>query len=78
MPPPKSVRIVIPRWAQLVLLPLLLLLVWTVAGAVRHVVFLFLVRCSSPSSSIRWCGVSGGRGSHVEQRLRSSISHSQR
>jgi predicted PurR-regulated permease PerM len=41
--PPKPVRIVIPRWAQLVLLPLLLLLVWTVAGAVRHVVFLFLV-----------------------------------
>jgi len=43
MPPPEPVRIVIPRWAQLVLLPLLLLLLWTVAGAVRHVVFLFLV-----------------------------------
>src|SRR6476659_2033916 len=41
--PSKPVRIVIPRWAQLVLLPLLLLLLWTVAGAVRHVVFLFLV-----------------------------------
>jgi predicted PurR-regulated permease PerM len=43
MPPPRSVTIEIPRWAQLVLLPLLLLLVWTVAGAVRHVLFLFLV-----------------------------------
>jgi predicted PurR-regulated permease PerM len=43
MPPPASVTIQIPRWAQLVLLPLLLLLVWTVAGAVRHVLFLFLV-----------------------------------
>jgi predicted PurR-regulated permease PerM len=38
--PPK---IVIPRWIQLVGLPLLLLLIWAVAGAVRHVVFLFLV-----------------------------------
>ena len=43
MPPPASVRIEIPRWAQLVLLPVLLLLVWAVAGAVRHVLFLFLV-----------------------------------
>jgi predicted PurR-regulated permease PerM len=43
MPPPAPVTIQIPRWAQLVLLPLLLLLVWTVAGAVRHVLFLFLV-----------------------------------
>lgn len=43
MPPPAPVPIAIPRWAQLVLLPLLLLLVWTVAGAVRHVLFLFLV-----------------------------------
>ena len=33
----------IPRWTQLVLLPIVLLLVWTVAGAVRHVLFLFLV-----------------------------------
>jgi predicted PurR-regulated permease PerM len=38
--PPK---LVIPRWIQLVTLPLLLLLIWAVAGAVRHVVFLFLV-----------------------------------
>ncbi len=36
-------RIEIPRWIQLVGLPLLLRLLWTVAGAVRHVVFLFLV-----------------------------------
>jgi predicted PurR-regulated permease PerM len=47
MPPrvPHSapVTIQIPRWAQLVLLPLVLLLIWTVAGAVRHVLFLFLV-----------------------------------
>jgi predicted PurR-regulated permease PerM len=43
MPPRAPVTIEIPRWAQLVLLPLLLLLVWAVAGAVRHVLFLFLV-----------------------------------
>jgi predicted PurR-regulated permease PerM len=36
-------RIEIPRWIQLVGLPLLLILTWIVAGAVRHVVFLFLV-----------------------------------
>jgi predicted PurR-regulated permease PerM len=40
---PASVRIEIPRWVQLVALPLLLLLLWTVAGAVRHVLFLFIV-----------------------------------
>ena len=38
--PPK---LQIPRWIQLVTLPLLLLLIWAVAGAVRHVVFVFLV-----------------------------------
>jgi predicted PurR-regulated permease PerM len=38
-----ATRIEIPRWVQLVGLPLLLLLIWVVAGAVRHVVFLFLV-----------------------------------
>jgi predicted PurR-regulated permease PerM len=43
MPKPGSVTIQIPRWAQLALLPLLLLFIWTVAGAVRHVLFLFLV-----------------------------------
>jgi predicted PurR-regulated permease PerM len=36
-------RIEIPRWIQLVGLPLLLVLVWVVAGAVRHAIFLFLV-----------------------------------
>lgn len=36
-------KILIPRWIQLVGLPLLLILLWVVAGAVRHVVFLFLV-----------------------------------
>jgi predicted PurR-regulated permease PerM len=40
---PASGRIEIPRWVQLVGLPLLLLLAWVVAGAVRHAVFLFLV-----------------------------------
>lgn len=40
---PAPARIEIPRWVQLVGLPLVLLLVWVVAGAVRHVVFLFLV-----------------------------------
>jgi len=43
MPPGAPVTIQIPRWAQLVLLPLVLLLIWAVAGAVRHVLFLFLV-----------------------------------
>jgi predicted PurR-regulated permease PerM len=36
-------KVVIPRWIQLVGLPLLLVGLWVVAGAVRHVVFLFLV-----------------------------------
>jgi predicted PurR-regulated permease PerM len=39
-PPPK---IEIPRWIQLVGLPLGLLLVWTMATAVSHAVFLFIV-----------------------------------
>ncbi|HVS84059.1 MAG TPA: AI-2E family transporter [Gaiellaceae bacterium] len=43
MSAPDPTRIEIPRWVQLVTLPLALLLVWVVAGAVRHVVFLFLV-----------------------------------
>jgi predicted PurR-regulated permease PerM len=45
-PPPADQippRIEIPRWIQLVGLPLLLLLAWVVAGAVRHAVFIFLV-----------------------------------
>src|SRR5262249_43905177 len=41
--PPGAPKLEIPRWVQLVGLPLLLLLLWVVAGAVRHVVFLFLV-----------------------------------
>ena len=40
---PVPPRIEIPRWIQLVGLPLLLLLLWVVAGAVRHAVFIFLV-----------------------------------
>jgi predicted PurR-regulated permease PerM len=38
-----AAKILIPRWIQLVGLPLLLVFLWVVAGAVRHVVFLFLV-----------------------------------
>ena len=38
-----AAKTVIPRWIQLVGLPVLLLLLWVIAGAVRHVVFLFLV-----------------------------------
>jgi predicted PurR-regulated permease PerM len=41
--PARAAKIVIPRWIQLVGLPILLLFLWVVAGAVRHVVFLFLV-----------------------------------
>src|SRR2546423_3885903 len=41
--PARAAKIEIPRWIQLVGLPLLLLFLWVVAGAVRHVVFLFLV-----------------------------------
>jgi predicted PurR-regulated permease PerM len=41
--PGRAGRIEIPRWQQLVGLPLLLVLAWVLAGAVRHVVFLFLV-----------------------------------
>jgi predicted PurR-regulated permease PerM len=38
-----AAKIQIPRWIQLVGLPILLLFLWVVAGAARHVVFLFLV-----------------------------------
>src|SRR3954471_19301887 len=41
--PARAAKIEIPRWIQLVGLPILLLFLWVVAGAVRHVVFLFLV-----------------------------------
>jgi predicted PurR-regulated permease PerM len=36
-------RTQIPRWVQLAVLPVLLILAWSLVGAVRHVVFLFLV-----------------------------------
>src|SRR5215210_6866272 len=42
-PAPLPPRIQIPRWIQLVGLPLVLLLTWVVALAAGHVVFLFLV-----------------------------------
>ena len=40
---PAAQKMLIPRWIQLVGLPLVLVGLWVVAGAVRHVVFLFLV-----------------------------------
>jgi len=40
---PRPPRLQIPRWVQLVGLPILLLLAWVVASAAAHVVFLFLV-----------------------------------
>jgi predicted PurR-regulated permease PerM len=43
MVPGAAPKIRIPRWMQLVGLPLLLILAWVVAGRVFHVVFLFLV-----------------------------------
>jgi predicted PurR-regulated permease PerM len=43
MAPGASPKIQIPRWIQLVGLPVLLILIWVVAGRVFHVVFLFLV-----------------------------------
>ncbi len=41
--PAGAPKVQIPRWIQLVGLPLVLLLVWVLARAVGHVVFLFLV-----------------------------------
>jgi predicted PurR-regulated permease PerM len=43
MSPGAAPKIQIPRWIQLIGLPLLLILAWVVAGRVFHVVFLFLV-----------------------------------
>ncbi len=43
MSPPPVPKIEIPRWIQLVGLPLALLFLWTLASTVAHVVFLFLV-----------------------------------
>jgi predicted PurR-regulated permease PerM len=40
---PARAKIEIPRWIQLAGFPVLLLFLWVMAGAVRHVVFLFLV-----------------------------------
>jgi predicted PurR-regulated permease PerM len=42
-PAGRSPRIEIPRWIQLIGLPLLLVLAWVIASASAHVVFLFLV-----------------------------------
>jgi predicted PurR-regulated permease PerM len=41
--PPAAHRLQIPRWMQLVGLPLVLLFLWTLAATVAHVVFLFIV-----------------------------------
>jgi predicted PurR-regulated permease PerM len=41
--PERAPTIQVPRWIQLVGLPLLLVLGWAIAGAVRQVLFLFLV-----------------------------------
>src|SRR4051812_18099921 len=43
MDPGGSTRLGVPRWIQLVGLPLVLIVAWSIAGAVRHVVFLFIV-----------------------------------
>src|SRR6266480_4945402 len=40
---PGRAKIEIPRWIQLAGFPVLLLFLWVVAAAVRHVVFLFLL-----------------------------------
>jgi predicted PurR-regulated permease PerM len=41
--PARPPRLEVPRWIQLVGLPLLLVLVWIVASAAAHVIFLFVV-----------------------------------
>lgn len=41
--PGAPAKVQIPRWIQLVVLPLMLLFLWSVAGHVKHVIFLFLV-----------------------------------
>ncbi len=38
----KSMRIIVPRWAQMVLLPVLVLLVWFAVAEVNKVIFIFL------------------------------------
>ena len=73
-PPARPSRIEMPRWVQLVLLPLLLLLVWAVAGAVRHVLFLFLVALLIALLLNPLVRGLGRAGSRAGRRLRSSIS----
>jgi len=41
--PVRAAKMEIPRWIQLAGLPVVLLFLWIAAGAVRHVIFLFLV-----------------------------------
>lgn len=41
--PAEPAKMQVPRWIQLVVLPLLLLFLWVVAGHVKHVIFLFLI-----------------------------------
>ena len=41
--PGSPVKSQIPRWIQLVALPLILLFLWVVAGHIKHVIFLFLI-----------------------------------
>ena len=41
--PGGATKLVVPRWIQLVGLPLILIALWVFAGAIRHVVFLFVV-----------------------------------
>lgn len=41
--PPAAHKLQIPRWMQLVGLPLVLLFLWTLASTVAHVVFIFIV-----------------------------------
>jgi predicted PurR-regulated permease PerM len=40
---PPGAKLLIPRWIQLVGLPLVLLFLWVIAGAVKHVLFLFII-----------------------------------
>ena len=43
MTTPSGPTIRVPRWIQLVGLPILLLLIWMLAGILGHAIFLFLV-----------------------------------
>ena len=74
---PAPARIAIPRWVQLVGLPLLLILIWVVAGAVRHAVFLFLVALLIALLLNPLVRGLEGSGSRAALRSRSSISRSQ-